>query len=155
MLLDKLAKRSFTTEVPIEQSEVVPAAPRVINLKEVCVALATTTGVIPQGNPDGFLPRLNTQWKKYSIVNLDTMKNGWEVRHAGYNNVFMIANANFGVPLDAARQMEKEGMFGKLYPYYYITTGNGGSVPVMQRLGKEMAADMMAEGIEAVLLTSA
>ena len=155
MLLDKMAGRLFTTEIPVEQAETVPVAPRINKLKTTIIALATTTGVVPKGNPDGFVGRNNTQWKKYSIDKLDTMKNGWEVMHGGYNNVFMRENPNFGVPLDAARKLCKEGVFGKLSPYYYMTTGNGGSIRVMQRLGREMAADMKAEGIEAVLLTSA
>ncbi|MFC1956443.1 glycine/betaine/sarcosine/D-proline family reductase selenoprotein B [Chloroflexota bacterium] len=155
MLLDKIAGRPFLTEIPVERLEMVPVAPRLIDLKSAIIALGTTTGVVPKGNPDGFLGQRNTQWKKYSIANLDTMKNGWDVMHAGYNNVFMKDNPNLGVPLDAARVMEKEEVFGKLYPYYYMTTGNVASIPLMQRLGQEMAADMKAEGVDAVLLTSA
>ncbi len=154
MLLAKTAGRPFTTEIPVEQPEMVPVAPPVSNLKGATIALATTSGVVPEGNPDGFLGQRNTQWKKYSIANLSTMKNGWDVMHAGYNNAFMKENANFGVPLDAARALERAGTFAKIYPCYYMTTGNVAAVPVMQRLGKEMAADMKAEGVDAVLLTS-
>ena len=43
---------------------------------------------------------------------------GWDVLHGGYGTTFMLNNPNYGVPLDAARELEKEGAFGRLYPYF-------------------------------------
>jgi len=156
MLLNKLADRPFVTEIPIESLETIPVAPPIANLTSARLALATTTGVVPLGNPDGIKAYLNTQWRKYSIEKLDSMKDGkWEVNHGGYNNTFMYANPNYGVPLDACRKLEKERIFGKLYPYFYMTTGNVARISAMQAIGKEMAVDMKAEDIDGVLLVSA
>lgn len=155
MLLDKIAGRPFTTEIPVEHLEAAPVAPRIVNIRGATITLATSSGVMPQGNPDGFKAYRNNQWRKYDISKLDTMKGtGWDVLHAGYNNVFMRDNPNFGVPLDAARQLEREGVFAKLYPYYYMTTGVNAAIPVMQRIGREMVTDMKAEGIDGVLFVS-
>ena len=155
MLLDKLAGHPFTTEIPVEHLEMIPVAPRIVNLGDACLALATTSGVFPQGNPDGFKAYRNTQWRKYSIEKLDTMKNaGWDVLHAGYHNAFMKDNPNYGVPLDVCRELEREHVFARLYPYFYMTTGVNADIPVMQRTGREMAADMKAEGVNAALLVS-
>ena len=89
------------------------------------------------------------------IDNLDTMsKTEWDVLHGGYNNEFVRENPNLGVPLDMCRELEKEGAFAKMYPYYYMTTGVNAAIPVMQRIGREMGTDMQTEGIDAALLVS-
>jgi glycine reductase len=58
------------------------------------------------------------------------------------------------VPLDAARLLEKEGIIGRLYDAYYVTTGNMANIKTMARIGAEMAQDMRAQGIQAVILTA-
>lgn len=155
MVVNKVAGRPFITEIPLEILERVPPAPAITNLANVCIALATSSGVLPKGNPDGFKAHRNVQWRKYSVDGLDTMKDtGWDVLHSGYNNVFMKENPNFGVPLDACRQMERDGHFGKLYGFFYTTSGCNGSVPAMQRIGREVVADMKSGGIGGALFVS-
>ena len=78
----------------------------------------------------------------------------WDVRHGGYNNMYMLENSNYGVPLDACRQLEKEGVITKLYPYFYTTPGCNGLISVMTRLGQEMVADMKANKVDIALLVS-
>ena len=155
MLLDKIAGRSFATEIPLESFEQVPVAPRIANLRDAHVALVATGGIVPQGNPDKFKTFRNAQWRKYSIDKLDSMENAnWDVIHGGYNTIFMYNNPNYGVPLDVCRQLEREGAFGRLYPYFYATTGVQALMSTMQVIGKEMALDMKTEGVDAALLVS-
>ena len=155
LLLHKMAGLPFTSEIPVESLEKIPAASRIPNLRSACLALATTSGVLPQGNPDGFKAYGNNQWRKYSIDKLDTMKDpGWDVLHGGYNTVFMKENPNFGVPLDVCRELAREGEFARLYPYFYMTSGCNSAIPFMQRIGREMVANMKAEGVDGALLVS-
>jgi len=155
MLLDKLGGRPFTTEIPIEKFEEIPIAAPLVKLKDAQLALVSTSGVTLAGNPFGFKVFRNTQWKKYSIDQLDSMKDAkWDVFHAGYSNAYMVANPNYGVPLDACRQLEREGAFGKLYPYFYGTTGVWGAILVFQAMGSEMAADLKAKNVDGVILVS-
>jgi len=155
MLLDKLAGRPFATEIPIEGLEPVPIAPPVASLKNLHLAIVTTSGVVADGNPDGFKLHRNDIWRKYFIGNMNSMTEAnWDVRHGGYNNMYMLENPNYGVPLDACRELEREGAFAKLYPYFYTTTGCNGLISVMTRLGQEMVADMKAEGVDIALLVS-
>lgn len=161
MLSNKLAGRPFTTEIPVVSEEAIPIAPRIANMKDACLALVTTSGVVAEGNPDGFKAVSNTKWAKYSIDKLDNMKDGnWDVVHGGYDTVYMKADTNYGVPLDMVRQFEtshelaREGKFARLYPYFYSATGVGGVTSVMQHIGKEIAKDMQAEGIDGALLVS-
>jgi len=156
MLLDKLAGRPFTTELPVEYFEKVPVAPGLSNLKDACLALITTMGVVPPGNPDGFKVYRNTQWKKYFIGNLQSMQDSkWHVVHGGYNSAWMIENANYCVPVDACRQLEKEGVFARLYPYFFSTNGGMGFIGAMKAIGHGIALDMKVEMAHAAILVSA
>lgn len=155
MLLDKVAGRPFATEIPVERFEKVPVAPRILNLGESQIALATTAGVVPQGNPDKFKSGFQTMWRKYPIGKLDSMQDAsWDVLQLGMSTVFMINNANYGVPLDVCREMERENVFKRVYPSFYSTVGVVGSVMAMQVIGREMVLDMKAEGVDAVILVS-
>lgn len=155
MLLDKMAGRPFVTEIPVEYLEVVPVAPRLANTTSAYLALVSTCGVVPLGNPDGFRGYQNTKWAKYSIEKLDSMLDGkWDVIHGGYNTEFMRKNPNYGVPLDVCRELEHDGAFGQLYPYFYATPGARGLISVMQTIGREMVLDMKAQGVGAALLVA-
>lgn len=153
MLLDKLAGRSYITEIPYEGFEETRIAPPITNIKQACIALASTAGLTASGNPYGFKMFRNTKFEKYHIGELNSMMDAsWEVIHGGYGTDFMMRNPNYGVPLDACRQLENEGKFGKLYPYFYGTTGVEGTVAAMEEIGKGMVADMKAGGVDAVLM---
>lgn len=155
MLLDKVADRPFSTEIPIETVEEAPVAPPIVNLQNAHLALLTTAGVVPPGNPDGFKTNGNTQWKKYSIDQLKSMTDAkWDVWHGGYNTVFMHENPNYGVPLDGVRDTQNKGMMGTLHPYFYSIPGSFGQISVMQNIGKEILKDLKAEGINGALLVS-
>jgi glycine reductase len=78
----------------------------------------------------------------------------WEVIHGGINTEFIRGNANYGVPLDVCREFETKGVLGRLYPFFYATSGARGLVSVMNGMGREIAVDMKAEGIDAVLMVS-
>ncbi len=156
MLLEKVAGGSFTTEIPLQGFEEVPIAPRVANLEDACVALVTTLGIVPAGNPDGFKQYRTTQWSKYSIGELDSMKDSqWEVHHIGVTAHTALSDANNGVPVDVCQQLQRTGVIGKLYPYYYSTTGAQALISVMKGIGREMARDMKTEGVDFAILTSA
>ncbi len=155
MLLEKLAGRPFVTEIPIETVEEIPVAAPISDLKDARLALVTTAGIVAAGNPDSFKTFGNSHWKKYSINKMDTMKAAkWDVRHGGYNTVFMHDNPNYGVPLDVCREIEGAKLFGKLYSHFYATPGNMALISAMQSIGREMASDMKAEGIDGALLVS-
>ncbi len=155
MLLDRLSGRPFVTEIPVESLEAVPAAPGIANLGNVCLALVTTSGVLPPGNPDGFRGYQNTKWAKYSIDKLNSMQDGsWDVIHGGYNTEFMKKNPDYGVPLDVCREMEKKGLFARLHPYFYATPDARGLISVMHAIGKEMVLDMKAQGVSGALLVA-
>jgi len=154
-LLRKIAGYSVDTEIAFEISEIVPAAPPLVNLKHAHIALISTAGVHTAGNPYGFKALSNTQWRKYFVGDLNSMQDGrWCVIHGGTSTMFMSDNPNYAVPLDVCRELEKEGMFASLYSNFYGTTGVAASVPAMQAIGREIVGDMKAEGVNGALLVS-
>jgi glycine reductase len=136
--------------------DISPAAP-LKNVSERKIAVVTTSGVVPWGNPDRFKTFRNTFWKKYNIAEVKELEPGkWEAVHGGYNVAYMNKNPHYGVPLDALRLLEAEGKIGagKLYPAYYVIPGNQGSPALMRRMGQEIAADLKQDGVEGVLFVA-
>lgn len=155
MLVARLNDQPYTTEVPLRSlARVNPALP-LVDVSTATIALANTTGIAPFGNPDGFMRQRNIKWKKYFIGDLDSLQQGkWEAIHGGHDTKYTNSNPNWGAPLDVARKLEGAKFIGRLYPYLYTTPGNMAYVNVMEQFGREMAADMKAEGVQGVLLVS-
>ncbi|MBI4525648.1 MAG: glycine/betaine/sarcosine/D-proline family reductase selenoprotein B [Deltaproteobacteria bacterium] len=155
LLLKRLRGEPFMTEVPMEIWDQATPAAALADLSRATIAIVSTSGVVPWGNPDGFKTYRNTYWRKYNIAELKCMEPGrWEAVHGGYNVSFMNQNPHYGVPLDALRSLEVEGVIGRLYPSYYVVPGNQGAPSVMRRIGEEIAADLRSEGVDGVLLVA-
>jgi glycine reductase len=157
MLLKRIAGEPFETEIAMETWEDISPAPALHDLRERKIAVVTTSGVVPWGNPDRFKTFRNTFWRKYNIAEVRELEAGkWEAVHGGYNVAYMNKNPHYGVPLDALRTLEREGQIGagKLYPAYYVIPGNQGSPAVMRRIGQEIAADLKQDNVEGVLFVA-
>lgn len=153
MLLAKLQGQRFASEVPLETFERVPPAPPIKELSKATIAVATTSGVVPLGNPDRFIERRNTRWAKYSVKDAATMEKGrWEAVHGGINTAFLNQNPNFGVPLDALRALEKEEVIGRVHEYFYVTPGPQAAVTAMQAAGAQMASDMKEAHVDGAIV---
>jgi glycine/betaine/sarcosine/D-proline reductase family selenoprotein B len=155
MLKMRISGSPFTSEFTLEEVEETPIAQPVSNMSDTVIALASTGGLHVLGNPHGAVSLKNTVWAKYPIGALRSMKQEkWIVVHAGISNVYIAENPNYLVPLDVARELEDRKTFAKLSPNFYSTTGVGGAIEEMERIGNEMAKSMKEEGVGAALLTS-
>ena len=52
------------------------------------------------------------------------------------------------------KELQREGIFGKLHEFYYATVGNGTSVDNARKFGKSIAKELAERGVQAVLVTS-
>jgi glycine reductase len=155
MVVAKAKGLPVRTEVPLGTYPVVAPAPPLKRLAGSRLALVTTSGVVPKGNPDGFKTHVNMHWAKYPIEDLDRLEPGvWETVHGGYNNEFMNSNPHFGVPLDAMRELEREDVFGSLLPHYYIVPGNQVQVSDAHRMAAEIAGEVRDAGVDGILLVA-
>ncbi len=155
MLLAKLSGQPFRTELPIPEFSPVPPATPVGRLDQSLVALVTECGLVPSGNPDRLETWNASKWLKYPITGLDDFHSGdYEAWHGGCDTAGTNADPDRTVPLDAARSLEKEGVFHRLYDHYYVTTGNMANIKTMSKIGQEIALDMKAQGVQAAILTA-
>jgi betaine reductase len=155
MLLDKMAGRPFETEVPYEGFEEYSIPAPITDMENATIAIASTTGLTTAGNPYNFKMARNTQFQKYDVGKSTSMKESkWDVIHAGYGATFMIENPDSGAPLDALRVLEKDRVIGKISPNFYGTTGVEGAISEMEAIGRGMAEEMKAEGVNGVLMVS-
>ena len=155
MLLKKLAGEEFETEYPIPSFDRVEPAAAITDFSNVTVALVTSGGTVPMGNPDRIEASSASRYGKYSIAGLDSLAKGeWQTAHGGYDPVYANDVPNRVTPVDAMRALEKEGKIGKLFDYFYATVGNGTSVANAVKFASEIAQELVNEGVQAVILTS-
>ena len=142
-MLQKISGQPFESEVPRPAYDRVTPAPRIEDISRATIALVTDGGLVPKGNPDRIETRTATRFGRYSFKGQDAL-NGedYEVSHLGYDSVFVRQDPNRLVPVDVMRQLEKEGVVGKLHEEFYSTTGVANIVETMSRLGKQMAEQL-------------
>lgn len=155
ILLDKLYNRPYKTEVPLRGFEQVPPAAKIDNLKDTKIALFTTGGLVPVGNPDKLKQAFSVDYGKYSIEGLDELKKGvYESIHGGYDTTDASNDPHRLIPLDAMRDLEREGKIGSVFEYFYTTCGVGTNVETSKEMGQKLAADLKASGVTAAIFTS-
>ncbi len=156
MLLAKLAGEPFVSEVSLpEPAEAVPPAAAVADLSQVKVALVTEGGLVPVDNPDRIESSSATKWARYPVAQLEANADPvFKSIHAGYDSQWVDADPNRMVPLDALKALEAEGVIGSIDEYFYATTGTGTTVTHAERMGDEIAKALIADGVQAVILTS-
>ncbi len=155
ILLDKLYGRPFHTEVPLRGFEQVPPAAKVENMEETTVALITTGGLVPVGNPDKLKQAFSVSYGKYDITGINSLDKGvYESIHGGYDTTDASNDPHRLVPLDAMRDLEAEGKIASIFPYFYTTCGVGTNVETSKEMGKSIAEDLKKSGVRAAILTS-
>ena len=155
MLLKKLKGEPFETELPMPVFDRVTPAPAVKDIKTAKIALVTSGGIVPVGNPDRIESANASKFCIYDITGLnDLTDKDHTTIHGGYDPVYATEDPDRVLPLDAMRVLEQEGAFGTLHNYYYATTGNTTAVSSAKRFATEIAEDMRKNEISAAILTS-
>lgn len=155
MLLTKLKGDRYETEILLPTFEVVEPAPPLKDLASAKIAVVTTGGIIPWGNPDKLPEGRSTRWAKYPIAQKEALEAGkYETNHAGYDARFANQDPNRVVPLDGLRELEREGAFKKLHDYYYVTSGQGTYVAEAKKMGASLAEELLENQVTGAILTS-
>ena len=157
MLLAKIAGDPWRTELPIPETRAVTIAKAVPSLREIKLALVSSGGIVPSDNPDRIESCSATKWGKYPIAHLGESgfpTGDYKTIHAGFDPTEADKNPNVIVPLDAIRYFQRTGRIGEIEEHFYTTVGTGTTQAEASRMGREIAADLMERGVEAVLLTA-
>lgn len=155
MLLRKMKGDSFITEYPMPVFDRVEPLPPIEKLSEVTLALITSGGIVPKGNPDHVESSSASKYGKYNIRGVERLSSEtYETAHGGYDPTYANDDPHRVLPLDVVRDLEREGAIGALYPYYYATVGNGTSVANAKGFAQEIAKDLLRDGVKAVIISS-
>jgi glycine reductase complex component B subunit gamma len=155
MLLRKLKGEPYTTEYPMPTFDRVEPLPPLERLCEATIALITSGGIVPKGNPDRIESSSASRYGKYDISGTMSLSpQSHETAHGGYDPTYANQDPHRVLPLDVVRDLEREGVIGRLYPYYYATVGNGTAVASARDFAREIAKDLTRDGVQAVIISS-
>lgn len=155
MLEAKLAGRPYASEIPYQAPEAVAPAPPVRDLRTIEIALVTTGGLVPKGNPDGQTSGNAQKYFRYPIDQLQALRSGeWEAYHVGYFTHLVDKNPNYVLPLGYMRELEKAGVVGAIHRYAYTLPGVSTPVATARGLGEGIAAQLREGQVGGCLLVS-
>lgn len=155
MLLRKLRGEAFVTEYKMPVFDRVTPRPAVQDMAHATVALVTSGGIVPQGNPDHIAASSARNYGEYDISGVEDLQAGsYQTAHGGYDQTYANQDPDRVLPVDVLRDLEKEGRIGKLHHLYYATVGNGTAVSNARKWGREIGEKLRAANVQAVILTS-
>ena len=155
MLLKKIKGEDFVTEYPMPVFDRVDPAKALQDLSNAKIALVTSGGIVPKGNPDRIESSSASKYGEYSLVGFnDLTEETHETAHGGYDPVYANLDADRVLPVDVLRDMVKEGLIGELHETFYATVGNGTAVANAKKYANEIGTKLKAAGVQAVILTS-
>ena len=155
MLLARLNDEEFVTELPMPVFDKVDPAAAIKDLSKATIALVTTGGIVPEGNPDRIQSASAQKWGKYDIDSIDSLQEGGYITiHGGYDPVYANDLPDRVAPLDLMKEAVKEGKIGKVYKDFYTTTGTGTAVGKSEEFGTEIGKELKEAGVDGVIMTS-
>ena len=155
MMIKKLKGEPFETDLPMPKFDRVDPAEPIKDIKKAKIAIVTSGGIVPHGNPDHIESSNATKFGAYSIEGMDELSaKDFTTIHGGYDRQFVMENPNLVVPLDVLREMEKAGEFGELYHTFFTTTGTGTSTGSAAKFGTEIGQKLIDEHVDGVILVS-
>ena len=155
MLIKKIANQDFQTEFPMPEFDNVEPGQAITDMAHAKVALVTSGGIVPKGNPDHIESSSASKYGEYDITGVqDLTEATYETAHGGYDPMYANQDADRVLPVDVMRDLEKEGRIGELHSKFYTTTGNGTSVANAKSFAAEFAQKLVSDGVQAVILTS-
>ncbi len=155
MLLKKLKGEEFVTEYPMPEFDRVDPQPAIKDLSKAKIALCTSGGIVPKGNPDHIESSSASKYGEYDITGVnDLTEDTYETAHGGFDPVYCNEDSDRVLPVDVMREFEKEGVIGSLHNKFYTTVGNGTAVASAKKFAAEYAQKLIADGVDAVIMTS-
>lgn len=129
MLIKKLKGEKITTEFPMPDFDRVEPSSAIKDITKANIALVTSGGIVPKGNPDHIESSSASKYGKYDIEGIDDLtEETYETAHGGYDPIYANEDPDRVMPVDVLRDLESEGRIGSLHRYFYTTVGNGTAV---------------------------
>lgn len=121
------------------------------DLKDMVIGLATAAGVHMKQDP-----RFNLAGDfSFRIIPGDASVQDMMVSHGGYDNSDVNKDINCMFPIDRVRELADQGFIKAIAPVNFGFMGGGGDQDKFkQETGPEIARQLKAEGVDAVILTA-
>ena len=104
MLIAKLNGKPYTTEFPMPSFDRVAPNPAVKDMAHATVALCTSGGIVPLGNPDHIESSSASHYGEYDIEGvMDLTADKWATAHGGYDPVYANEDPDRVLPVDVLR----------------------------------------------------
>jgi len=134
----------------------VPAPPPLADLTGTTVALVTTAGMVPRGNPDHQSHAVPRKMTRYGVADRDELVVGeWESVHGGFKGlIYNTVNPNYALPLPALRELERRREIGGVHSEFFSVVGANCPAGEAQRMGREIAAELVKNQVGAAILES-
>lgn len=109
MLMAKLAGDAFTTEYRMPEFDRVDPAPPVADARRATIALVTSGGIVPRGNPDCIESASASKYGAYPLAGLAQLSaQSHQSLHGGYDPTCANADPNRVLPLDDPTKYAEE-----------------------------------------------
>lgn len=156
LLLARVRGEPFRSEITVRQYDPVAPPPPVADLAHTTVALVTTAGIVPRGNPDRQTNGVPRKMVHYDISGLEELTvAGWESVHGGFKGlIYNTVNPSYALPLPALRELGRRGEIGGVFGEFFSVVGASCPVADARRMGGEIAQELKRGGVGAVLLES-
>jgi glycine/betaine/sarcosine/D-proline reductase family selenoprotein B len=155
MLLAKIAGKPFDPEIPMPEFSPPTPAPPVKDMKKANIALVTSGCLIPKGNPDNLAPASAKSFGGYSLKNVDRLcSDVYRPYHIGLRLHYIEEDPQRLLPVDVMRDLEQEGVIGKLNDTYYTYAGVLTSVESSRNIAKGIIERLVVDGVDGVILTA-
>jgi glycine reductase len=155
LLMKKIKGEKYETEIPLRTFEKVQPAKPIQNIDKSLIALITTGGLVPKGNPDKLKQAFSVTFGRYSLKDIESMSyKDYESIHGGYDTTIVNEDPNRLLPLDEMLKLKNEGFFGELYDEFITTCGIGTNVKSSKDIGNRIADVLKQKNVQGVILTS-
>ena len=155
MMMARLKGEEFLTEYEMPVFKKIPPAAPIKDMKNATIAIISSGGVVPKGNPDHIRVSSADSFGAYDITGIDDLTpENYESIHGGYDRAMASIDPDCIVPVDELRKLEKEGVFKKLHHFFYSTTGTGTSVNNAEQFGQEIGEILRNAEVDAAILTA-
>jgi betaine reductase len=155
MLLAKIRGEPFKSEIAAPQFHHIKPAAALRDLSSAVIALVTDGGLVTEGNPERMEPGRPTRFTTIPVEGIDRLDpKEFDVVHSGYDTAFANQDPHRRVPLDIMRELEQQGIIGKLHESIHATGGAHAAVENATRIGQSIAERLKSAGVTGVILTS-
>jgi D-proline reductase (dithiol) PrdB len=152
-----LAQRFITAYKPWESGETIPWTPITKPLNACKLAVVTTSGV-HHGEQEPFDMQDSEGDPSFRAINAATISGDYRITHDYYDHSDAEKDLNIVLPLDRLRELQQEGIIGRLADTHYSFMGHidGRHIPTLiGRTAKQVVEKLKQDNVDVVLLTPA